>query len=915
MAKKDIFKNLKKMPISKRVDQMRAPGGADFLAAITPTEFAELFPRYYQRGLPDVGGFYGALSKKSQKAQQEYFNSIDQKLGTSSPGGAAGGRSPGGVGGGSTGSGSISNPVMARDIYNYLTKEKGVDHIHAMGIIANIQGESRFNSGIINPNDRGGPSGGLFQFHDQGFTGNGRFSSMKAYVGDDWKTNWKKQIDYAMTEREMKLYLSKTFNDEKEAVRGFVYDFEKPLDKVGDSATRIGFLDSINRSIKSGEGTPTTPENVSRASASTGRHYGESDQCVALSKHFAPGVGAASGWKVSRGNIAPGSVIATMSYNDGSGGKMAKDMPDGRSHYHTGIALTAPDANGNVLILDQSVGRGSSVHMININNYNGEQWGVVAGGEPTPESLKAVELGKSLADQSQLAWIEGAQAPATAKVTPTQQAPAPPAPVIPPSQQQVVETPPKDKQSPDRPGTVQKEKKLAGQSQDATANVEKKEPTKWKVSAQNFRKLAEKENFLAAAASDERIRTGFNDDDRVKAAGAYIDENWVLHADPKKPAVKEVMKGLPEGVISPMKFKANEETATVTKAVYRPNEDLKSKNFMDSIDRDKLLASFRMKETGTLEGKYDSGANRKRGARGAYQFQDKTWQAETKRTGVGLEYKRASDAPKNIQDEVMWRKFSMDAEEHGFRGAINKHYTGNAAGHMSDRALRNNKGQTADEYATKIMHNSKAYDEKQKQAAPQVQATTENAKVIPVADKPAPTPPAAAPETKPKEEAVKVHTAATGGAFDIGDESIKAYPISGIKSDNTVVVNSKEQPLFTMNNKETAVYDPSQQRVDVLPNQKDGQVGARDNALRGDLDMLRNDIGNIFNRLNETQQPTQERDLSYQGQQDFSFLPNILNINKQPHHNPAFKRAMERIGFQETGDASSGYHYSHGNKS
>ena len=191
MAKKDIFKNLKKMPISKRMEEVRAPGGADFLAAITPTEFAELFPKYYQRGLPDVGGFHEALSKKSQKAQQEYYDQIDQKLGTSSPASRAGGRTPGSAGGGtgSTSGGSISNPVMARDIYNYLRNVKGVDHIHAMGIIANIQGESRFNSGIINPDDRGGPSGGLFQFHDVGFNGRGRFSSMKAYVRSEEHTS------------------------------------------------------------------------------------------------------------------------------------------------------------------------------------------------------------------------------------------------------------------------------------------------------------------------------------------------------------------------------------------------------------------------------------------------------------------------------------------------------------------------------------------------------------------------------------------------------------------------------------------------------------------------------------------------------------------------------------------------------
>lgn len=163
---------------------------------------------------------------------------------------------------------------------------------------------------------------------------------------------------------------------------------------------------------------PATP---SAAGAATGSWLGESKQCVGLSKHFSPGVGPASSWNVQNnpGGIVPGAVIATMSYNDHSGGKMAKDMPDGKSHYHTGIALTAPDAKGNVLILDQHAGRGASITSVNINDYHGERWGPVAGGAPSESSMKAINYAKTLASDEQRAFIEGKQSAATvAQVAP-----------------------------------------------------------------------------------------------------------------------------------------------------------------------------------------------------------------------------------------------------------------------------------------------------------------------------------------------------------------------------------------------------------------------------------------------------------------------------------------------------------------
>jgi outer membrane biosynthesis protein TonB len=147
-----------------------------------------------------------------------------------------------------------------------------------------------------------------------------------------------------------------------------------------------------------------------KTSGVSGQHFGEGsgrEQCVALSKHFAPQIGPASKWQFNEGTagIVPGAVIATRRYADGSGGKMASQMPDGKSHYHTGIALTRPDASGNVLIFDQAKSYGSKITKVNINDYHGETWGVVKGGEPTSRSMEAVNIALSRANESEKAAI------------------------------------------------------------------------------------------------------------------------------------------------------------------------------------------------------------------------------------------------------------------------------------------------------------------------------------------------------------------------------------------------------------------------------------------------------------------------------------------------------------------------------
>lgn len=176
----------------------------------------------------------------------------------------------GGEGGGLGGAGGVkqvSNPVMAKDIYNYLTKEKGVDHAHAVGMLANIQNESRFNSGAFNKNDVNGPSGGLFQHHDNLRTGEHRFSDMTRAAGPNWQKNWKGQIDFALTEGEMRKYLATPVSSGQDAAAQFVYKFEKPADKAGEASKRAGNVAAVEKAIGSQSGTPTSGGSTSPQSS------------------------------------------------------------------------------------------------------------------------------------------------------------------------------------------------------------------------------------------------------------------------------------------------------------------------------------------------------------------------------------------------------------------------------------------------------------------------------------------------------------------------------------------------------------------------------------------------------------------------------------------------------------------------
>lgn len=118
-------------------------------------------------------------------------------------------------------------------------------------------------------------------------------------------------------------------------------------------------------------------------------------------------------------------------------------------------------------------------------------------------------------------------------------------------------------------------------------------------------------------------------------------------------------------------------------------------------DVDKILETIKKRESG---GNYQAQAAGST-ASGAYQFINSTWQAATKKAGIGTEYASAKEAPKEVQDTVAKSMVQDILRQAG--GDVSKvplaWYTGNIQGKMSPEALAANKGLTAETYQSKWM--------------------------------------------------------------------------------------------------------------------------------------------------------------------------------------------------------------------
>ena len=152
------------------------------------------------------------------------------------------------------GRGGGGGTVSPQAVYAYL-KQLGVSDTHALGILANIQGESGFTVGSQEKSGGGGV--GLFQY---------TYPSRKAAflkAVPDYKTNWKGQIDFAIkSDPNTPLYLRKQFSSPEEAADDWMRNWENP--DHGVYADRRKKHNKFIKDFKSGK-SQTSSAQVSSA--------------------------------------------------------------------------------------------------------------------------------------------------------------------------------------------------------------------------------------------------------------------------------------------------------------------------------------------------------------------------------------------------------------------------------------------------------------------------------------------------------------------------------------------------------------------------------------------------------------------------------------------------------------------------
>ena len=194
-----------------------------------------------------LGALAGGLDPMAMASQ--VLNSIAGMAPASSiPAGAGGGQAgfatgdncprPGGFGGapGQQGSGVPDNldtslgqtPEDRQKVYDDL-RAQGLTHEQAIGAMANMNRESSFRPGAVNPNDPGG-SYGLFQFNGD------RASSMTSNV-PDWQTNSTGQIQHMFSKDGPGVaYKNSNFQDSLTAANYFTNRVEVPAARASYTA-------------------------------------------------------------------------------------------------------------------------------------------------------------------------------------------------------------------------------------------------------------------------------------------------------------------------------------------------------------------------------------------------------------------------------------------------------------------------------------------------------------------------------------------------------------------------------------------------------------------------------------------------------------------------------------------------------
>ena len=204
--------------VNQQLASMASANGAKFLGALE--EYDGGMHSGKGDGVHPFGGYQKLKQAGSEIAPVSQPATTPSKQRTTTPS-----KQPTTKNKSSTGGKGTVNPG---EVQSYLSS-KGLDRNQVAGIMANIKAESSFRPGAIGDN---GTSGGLFQHHKE------RFSAMSKAAGPNWQSNWKGQIDFALSEPAGRKYASMKFATPEEASKWFTINFERPANMVAKANSR-----------------------------------------------------------------------------------------------------------------------------------------------------------------------------------------------------------------------------------------------------------------------------------------------------------------------------------------------------------------------------------------------------------------------------------------------------------------------------------------------------------------------------------------------------------------------------------------------------------------------------------------------------------------------------------------------------
>jgi hypothetical protein len=416
MAKKSNYNRLAQFSAAERNRAIKSNPG--LLNGLTPTQIAELFPDYFRRGTPDIGGFRDAISKASAERTSLWQQGVNDRL--RSEGSwlekmrdkYSGGNNVSMDGGGS---GNVKGSFSAAQ-YVKILKQAGFSHKDATLMAAVGMQESAGNIRASNDKTSRERSYGLFQININAHP----FGSPEMrYAG----VNSVEDLYDPAKNAKVAYYL---YHKTPNGIRhwgGFTDGGYRQY--LGTAQKAAASIEDTTPSTEQAKGqTPqqaggqTTTGSAGGGGSTSGGSFKvvsgfvvpqdnslydtrNAQQCATLGKAFNPNIGRSGGWTVVDGDIKAGQVVATKQYNNPGGDRE-------HAGYHTGVALTAPNQEGKFLLLEQFNGQPARTRWVDKNAYpipggGTTSFGLISsGGKVHSEiSQEALSYGKTVAKDSE----------------------------------------------------------------------------------------------------------------------------------------------------------------------------------------------------------------------------------------------------------------------------------------------------------------------------------------------------------------------------------------------------------------------------------------------------------------------------------------------------------------------------------